>query len=157
TPSGKAETVSQTDLDFKQTNAGVYEAELKAEEAGSYFVAVQTERQVRAKDKDGKEKVGTEQDGVRAGGTGPYSPEYSDLETNTALLEKLRAMTDGLTYADDDRALAEAAASGEAFRKAPAFSKNVQPVWQWLLFLAGALLLFDVAARRIAVEPGSVL
>ncbi len=164
TPSGKAEQQSKVDLDFKQTNAGVYEAEFKADETGSYFINVQSWGEVKGKDgkpilgKDGKPLMEAK-DGVRTGITVPYSPEYSDLETNTALLEKLRAITDGQTYEDSAEALEAAAASGSdgVFRKAPAFSNNLQPVWQWLLFLTGVLLLFDVASRRIALEFGVVV
>jgi len=164
TPSGKAEQQSKVDLDFKQTNAGVYEAEFKADETGSYFINVQSWGAVKGKDgkpmlgKDGK-PLQEAKDGVRTGITVPYSPEYSDLETNTALLEKLRAITDGQTYEDSAEALEAAAGntSEGVFRKAPAFSNNLQPVWQWLLFLAGALLLFDVASRRITLEFGVVV
>jgi Mg-chelatase subunit ChlD len=161
TPSGKPEAQGKLDLEFKQTNSGVYEAEFKADEAGSYFVNVQAWGV--AKDKNGKVVLGKDgkpveeaKDSVRAGMTIPYSPEYSDLETNTALLERLRALTDGETYADDAESLDKAAARGEVFRKAPAFSKNLQPVWYWLLFLTGTLLLFDVATRRISLEFGAV-
>src|SRR5262249_12381201 len=34
--------------------------------------------------------------------------------------------------------------------------KNLQPVWYWLVFLAGTLLFFDVAVRRIALSPAEV-
>jgi Mg-chelatase subunit ChlD/uncharacterized membrane protein len=162
TPTGKAEAESRADLEFRETNAGVYEAEFKADETGSYFINVQSWG--TAKDKDGKplldkhgKPVTEAKDGVRAGITVPYSPEYADLESNTALLEKLRALTDGETYADDAKSLEEAAGDGAVFRKAPAFSKNLQPVWHWLLFATAALLLFDVAARRIALEIGAVV
>jgi Mg-chelatase subunit ChlD/uncharacterized membrane protein len=163
TPSGKAEAQGKIDLEFRETNSGIYEAEFKADEAGSYFVNVQS--WAYAKDKDGRplldksgKPVEEAKDSVRAGMTIPYSPEYSDLETNTALLEKLRALTDGQTYADNGPALEEAAVDRDAvFRQAPSFSKNLQPMWQWLLFLAGALLLFDVASRRIALEFGAVV
>ena len=87
----------------------------------------------------------------------PYSPEYADLETNTTLLEKLRALTDGESYADSDDASREAAAGGDVFRSAPAFSRNLQPVWHWLLFATAVLLFFDVASRRIALEFGVVV
>jgi Mg-chelatase subunit ChlD/uncharacterized membrane protein len=162
TPSGKAEAQGKLDLTFNETNSGVYEAEFKPDEAGSYFINVQAWGDARDKEgkvilgKDGK-AVQEAKDSVRAGLTIPYSPEYSDLETNTSLLERLRSLTDGQSYADDAKSLEEAAADGEAFRKAPAFSKNLQPVWQWLLFLTGALLLFDVATRRISLEFGAVV
>jgi uncharacterized membrane protein len=160
TPTGKAEAQGKIDLEFKQTNSGVYEAEFKADEAGSYFINAQATRKVKKKDKNGNEvEVDEAVDGVRAGMTVPYSPEYSDLETNTALLEKLRALTDGETYADDATSLEEAAAAWptKVFRKAPSFSKNLQPIWPWLLFLAGALMVFHVATRRIALEFGVVV
>jgi Mg-chelatase subunit ChlD len=161
TPSGKAEAENRADLEFKPTNAGVYEAEFKADETGSYFINVQSFGAVL--DKNGKpivkdgQVVKEAKDGVRAGVTVPYSPEYADLETNTALLEKLRVLTDGEIYTDSDAALPKVAEDGTVFRKAPAFSKNLQPVWDWLLFLAAVLLLFDVAARRIALEFGVVV
>jgi hypothetical protein len=100
-------------LDFKQKSAGQYEAEFKAEEAGSYFLNGLAKLLVAEKDKDGKEvMVEKTVDGVRSGVTIPYSPEFADLESNTGLMKKL-----------------------------------------WLVLLAGAGLLLDVAVRRIAVEP----
>ena len=58
---------------------------------------------MKVKDKDGKEvEVEEGVDSVRAGVTLPYSPEFAELESNTALLEKLREMTGGKSYADDD-------------------------------------------------------
>jgi uncharacterized membrane protein len=166
TPSGKDEGLGKTDLKFTQTNSGVYEAEIKAEEAGSYFVNVQAYRMVNKKDKEGKvvlgpdgkpEKVEEAYDSARSGVTVPYSPEYADLETNTKLLEDLRAMTDGKSYADDAKDLAAAVSSNDLFRRPPATYKNVQPVWYWLVFLAAVGLLFDVGVRRIAVEMGGVV
>ena len=35
-------------------------------------------------------------------------------------------------------------------------AKSLQPIWYWLLVLAGILLLFDVAVRRIAVNATEV-
>ncbi len=166
TPTGKDEGLGKTDLKFTQTNSGVYEAEVKAEEAGSYFVNVQAYRMVNKKDKDGKDvpgpdgkplKVEEAYDSARSGVTVPYSPEYADLETNTKLLEDLRAMTDGQTYADDAKELTAAVNSNELFRRPPATYKNVQPVWYWLVFLAAVGLLFDVGVRRISVELGGVV
>ena len=40
-PSGKAEQADEAELKFEQKNSGVYEAEFKADEAGSYFINVQ--------------------------------------------------------------------------------------------------------------------
>src|SRR5262249_38810620 len=86
-----------------------------------------------------------------------YSPEYADLQTNTDLLEKLRALTEGETYADADESLEKTSASGMVFRKAPAFSRSLQPIWYWLLVATAVLLFFDVASRRISIEFGAVV
>jgi len=138
------ESDGQKDLKFEQKNVGVYEAEFKAEDVGSYFLNVQA----RWKDKD-KEKT----DNIRGGVTIPYSPEFAEMESNTALLERLRDLTGGKTFLDDDAALAQAARAGEAFRPLTVRNVSLLPVWPWLLLAAGICLFFDVAVRRIAVDP----
>jgi uncharacterized membrane protein len=153
-PNPKADG-GRVDLKFEQKNAGLYEAEFKAEEAGSYFLNAQSKRKVK-RIRDGKEVEEEEIDSVRAGVTIPYSPEFADLETNTALLENLRALTGGKTYADEDDALKQAAKTADVFRPAPALSRSPHPFWHWLVLLACVLLFFDVAVRRIAVEPAEV-
>jgi uncharacterized membrane protein len=153
TPTGKGAAGNLIDLKFEQKNAGIYEAEFRADEAGSYFLNVQAVRSARRTMPNGKEQVVAEVvDGIRSGVTIPYSPEYSDLESNTALLEKLRQITEGQAYEDDAVKLSEAARDGEVFRPGLPTYKTLQPIWYWLLFLAAAGLFFDVAVRRIAVD-----
>ncbi len=141
----------QQRLNFTQRNSGVYEAEVKAEEAGSYFVNVQA---VRPKGKDKAEDEAV--DGVRGGVTLSYSPEFAMVETNEPLLKRLAEITEGKAYADDDEALAEAVRAGELFRRAPERVKSALPFYFWLLFLAGGLLFLDVASRRLAFDPAAV-
>ncbi|HZT80016.1 MAG TPA: VWA domain-containing protein, partial [Gemmataceae bacterium] len=169
-------------LTFRQTAPGQYEAEFKSDEAGSYFIDAASVKPQKVKGKDGR---AAEQDvvldSVRAGVTIPYSPEFADLEANTALLEKLRELTDGRSYADEERELAEAAAAvkraegrdekakaeaeqerlakamAEAmFRPGLRQAKSLQNLWHWLVFATAVLLLFDVAVRRISVDPVEV-
>jgi len=134
-------------LKFEQKNSGVYEAEFKADEVGGYFINVQARWS-----ENGKEKA----DNVRAGVTIPYSPEFAEMESNAALLERLRDLTSGKTYADDEKDLKQVAESGEVFRSLPADLHSLQPIWPWLVVLAGICLFFDVSVRRIAVEPHKV-
>jgi len=145
------------DLKFEQKNSGVYEAEFKADEAGSYFINAQARRTVKAV-QDGKD-VDIEEgfDSVRSGVTIPYSPEYADLESNSPLLEKLAMLTGGRIYQDEEQKLAQTARSGDVFRLAglPP-SRSSQATWYWLLLLTGIALFFDVAARRIALDPREV-
>jgi hypothetical protein len=143
------------ELKFEQKSSGEYEAEFKAEEEGTYFVnalARRTTKQI----KDGKEVPVEESDSIRSGVTLPYSPEFADLESNTGLLEKLATMTDGKIYDESDKALSEVVRRNEVFRRSPVTAQSPQPMWYWLVLLAGIGLLFDVAVRRIAVEPAEV-
>jgi uncharacterized membrane protein len=140
------------DLTFRQTASGRYEAEFKAEEAGSYIV---NSRAVRPGQRDGKETL-IDVGGTRAGVTLSYSPEFADLESNPRLLERLASMTGGQVYSEDRDELDRLAKSGDLYRPGPAGIKTQRPFWHWLALLAGLGLVFDVAVRRIAVEPEQV-
>ena len=143
------------ELEFRQRKPGEYEAELRAEETGAYLLNIRATRQVQVKGKDGQladkaELVGS----LRTVVTVPYSPEFAEMRSNPDLLETLRRITDGKAYADADAALAEAVKSRQVFRPAPVGSLSLQSIWFWLLLLTGVGLFFDVAVRRIALEPG---
>jgi uncharacterized membrane protein len=171
-PSLKAEDPRQTELKFVQKNSGIYETEFKADESGSYFINAQAVRRVKTV-KDGKEvEIEEGLDSIRSGVTIPYSPEFSEMESNVPFMRKLAEATGGreflekprqkisgqvypdyATVPDGTKTLAEAASSNLVYRREglpPA--KSLQPIWYWLLVTAGILLLFDVAVRRIAVN-----
>jgi uncharacterized membrane protein len=139
------------ELKFEQKSSGEYEAEFKAEEEGTYFINALAKRTVK-QIKDGKEVEVEESDSIRSGVTLPYSPEFADLESNTGLLRKLAEMTDGQEYEETKAALDEAVNNSEVFRKSSVTAQSPQPMWYWLVLLAGIGLFFDVAVRRIAVE-----
>jgi len=144
-PSFKGPEGQRKELRFEQKNSGVYETEFGADEVGSYFINVMAEWE------EGGKKMS---DGIRAGVTIPYSPEFAEMESNPALLEKIRQITGGQHYAEDAAALARAAQTpSEVFRAMPMGHLSLQPLWHWLVALAGAVLLLDVAVRRIAFEP----
>jgi Mg-chelatase subunit ChlD len=156
-PGDKADT-PDIKLKFEQKSSGVYEAKFRAEESGSYFINAAAVRKVKKGDQEVEEVL----DSVRAGVTIPYSPEFSDLESNTTLLQKLATLTDGKyhggrpeqdEHADDEAVLRELARSGELFRPGPMQVKSLQPLWFWLVLLTGLLLLLDVGVRRIALDP----
>jgi uncharacterized membrane protein len=152
-PGGNADA-EKIELKFEQTNSGIYVAEFKADESGSYFISAQASRKVKKKLPDGKEVEEEEFDGIRSGVTVPYSPEFADMETNTSLLEKIRDITNGKTLSEEPEELFKAAESGMPFRYTDLEqAKSLQPIWYWLLLITAVLLLFDVAVRRIAVDP----
>jgi hypothetical protein len=154
-PKGKGdEPGRERELNFVQTNSGQYEVEVKAEEAGSYFLNAQAVRMKKIKGRDGQEREIQEGvDSVRAGVTLPYSPEFAELSSNTPLLERLRELTGGQRYEEDDTLLSEASKTGTIFRAAPERVKSLLPLWYWLVFLSAVLLVSDVAVRRLAVDP----
>ncbi len=141
------------ELKFEQTAGGVYEAELPAEEVGSYFINV-TARWI----KDGREYAQS----VRSGVTIPYSPEFAEMESNVSLLDKLRDITSGQSYPETEAALRQAArydpltGSSQVFRPIPFSRSSMQTLWPWFVFITGLCLLCDVAVRRIAIEPAAV-
>jgi uncharacterized membrane protein len=197
-PGGPQDGRAPIDLKFEQRAGGYYEAEFKAEEAGSYIVNAQARQRSAAysgrfrpglpmtvTEKDGQlqladgtlvrrttdDKLVYADDGApvkveeetervvdsrRAGVTISYSPEFADLETNTALLKTLARITGGNVYEEDQTSLISLASAGELYRSAPEGSRALLPLWYWLVFLAGAGLLFDVGVRRISLEPGEV-
>ncbi len=159
-PSLKVGEAHKPALKFVQKNVGVYEAEVKAEDVGSYFIHVQALRKKLVKGKDGKgERAEEVVDAVRGGVTIPYSPEFAEMESNTGLLERLRELTGGKAYADDPAALQRAVemqkslGTNEVFRPTSVRSRSLESIWFWLVLFAGVALFFDVAVRRISIDP----
>ncbi|MFM7150291.1 MAG: VWA domain-containing protein, partial [Gemmataceae bacterium] len=131
---GAAGESSSGQLRFTQKNAGLYEAEVKAEEAGSYFITAQATRTRKVIDPaTGKPREMEESvDSVRAGVNVPFSSEYSDLESNVALLERVREISGGRSYEDDPELLRESARLGEVFRPVEQIPFRSLPVHYWL-------------------------
>lgn len=197
-PGGVQEGRPPIELKFEQRAGGYYEAEFKAEEAGSYIVNAQARQRTGAytgrfrpglpmtvSERDGQLQLadGTrvrrapdgkllyDDDGTpvkveeeaervvdsrRSGVTISYSPEFADLEANTALLHKVARITGGHVYSENHGTLKELAESGELYRKAPEGSRALLPLWYWLVLAVGVGLLFDVGVRRISLEPGEL-
>ncbi len=164
-PGDKVPTVT-----FKPNKSGYYEAEFDATEAGAYFLNVQAEADeldsngkpvMVQQTKDGKPVV--DKDGkpvmvpkrrtfaARAGVTVPYSPEFIDLESNTALMKRLAEATGG-EYFDEPNDPAALVRAHDFYRLGPTVVRSVLPFWFWLVFAAGVLLFLDVGVRRISLE-----
>ncbi len=155
TPALKVKDDRKFELKFEQKNAGVYEAEIPADEVGAYFINIQAKwnKEVTI---DGKKVLEPMTDVIRAGVSIPYSPEFAEMESNPDLLDRIAYMTDGKVYSDDDASLQAAATRSDVFRNVPDSHANLQPLWAWMVFLGAFCLLFDVALRRIAIEPEAV-
>ncbi len=127
-PDGKASKLALT-----QTGPGRYEATFNADQMGTGQLTATP---------IGQDKPAM----IRTGVSLAYSPEFREVATNEALLREVADLTDGrvLTLESDAKTVF-------AHNLPPTISRT--PIWDTLLKLAAFLFLFDVAVRRLAVDP----
>jgi uncharacterized membrane protein len=132
-------TTEPADATMEPIAAGVYEATVPAEAAGSYAVTVY-----------GTAVVGSQSRHVvmgRSAAAVPYAPEFAAVQDNAGLLKQIASNTGGRIINEQDLA------NADLFLPDGSFRRRLQPVWHWLLTLAAVVLLLDVAVRRIVIEP----
>ena len=138
------------ELRFVQTNSGQYEARSSAEESGSYFVNAQA---VRGEDQGqgrqgGRCRGGV--DSVRRRDAAVFAGVLRAGDERAAAGEAAARSPAAQSYADDDDGAGEGGDEpATVFRPAGQVDQELQPVWQWLLFLAACCCSLDVAVRRI--------
>ena len=151
TPGLKSKDTKKLKFEQKETS-GVYVAELSADEIGAYLLNIQAKWK-RDTIVNGKRVVENVTDNVRAGVTIPYSPEFAEMASTPATLERLREATGGKLYADDAEELKRAAERADVFRQVPHAYSNLQSLWPWFVIMTAVCLLFDVGVRRVAISP----
>lgn len=121
------------EVKMQQVRPGVYETDFPAGAAGNYVVGLAYQGS------DGKSGV------MRSGTVVNTSPELRDLRTNLAALQEVASRTGG-------RVLDAFTPTGTSFftREGLAPSRSPLPIWDILLPLLMALVLTDIAIRRIA-------
>jgi hypothetical protein len=142
--SGSKESVEPV---LEPVSAGVYEAVVDTEAAGSYSIAVS--RPVSIKNADGNEETVTQIVG-RSALAVPYSPEFATVKSNEGLLQQLAQLTKGRII--EEASLAQA----DLFSHDLPPTRDLQPIWYWLAFAASVMLLFDVMVRRVAIQPAAI-
>jgi Ca-activated chloride channel homolog len=123
-----------------QTGPGLYQAVFPAAAVGDYIVTLS------AATGDGSAPPAP----VTLAATVPYSDEYRMLAADTALLDRLAALTGGgrIDAADDEEGLSA------LLHREPGMSAAGSDAWRYLL-LTGLLLFFlDVVARRGTIPEG---
>lgn len=128
-----------TEVRLVQTGPGIYETEFDAPDPGNYVV--------------GLSYVGAgKQPGIlRSGTVVNTSPELRDLRSNVTLLNQIAERTGGRVISPfSAESVALFTRDGLVQRNAP------MPVWDLLLPFLIALLLIDVAVRRIAWDVASI-
>ncbi len=130
------------DLEFSQTAPGRYVAEFDAESSGNYLFSIFPG--------EGYERLTT---GISV----PWSNEYSDRQTNMALLQSISSLTTpagiagleatgGIFPASNDTAL-----KLNPFRPGLAQTVSIETMWPFLLVLCGLTLAGDVFIRRVSI------
>jgi hypothetical protein len=127
---------------LQQVGPGRYRGEFPVEEAGAYLTNIAFETGAGGN---------VERGNLQAAVTVPYPREFRAVKHNAALLEDLAARTGGRVLTADDPILLDI-----FHREGLEVPLSPKPAWDLLAILAAALLLFDVAARRLAIDPARV-
>lgn len=160
-------------LKLQQTAPGRYEGSFDAPDVGQYIVSI------AYRDAQGRRRLHT------TGTAVPYSPEYRELEANTATLVRIAETTGGRVLpalggedplardeATQVRSDADTKHGGARARHGAASSTDLaatifrrdrrtratpQDLWPLLFLLAALLFPIDVAVRRLMIEPAEAL
>ncbi len=124
-------------LSMEQTGPGRYQARFDTPETGSYLV------DVGLLDGRGARSGGS----VQAGVSVPYAREFRATRDNSALLRSVAERTGGTVYTIADLATAQL-----FDRRGLAVPQAVRRIWDVLAIVAAALLVIDVAVRRLAFD-----
>ena len=149
---GKADEPSKRELRVRAEEQRPYEAEVKAEEAGSYFVNAQAVRPARSRARTARStRSRRRRQRPRRRDAAVLAGVRRAGEQHAAAGKAARRSPAARRYEDDDEALAEGGASRRRCSGRPAASRrSLQPIWYWLLFAGGgaAVLRRGGAAHR---------
>ena len=126
-PDGEVDVVS-----LRRVASGTFEGEAAADAAGAYWVTA---------------VITTPGGGMTSSGVGAvstYQEEFSFLPADPSLAQEVAEITGGRVNPSADA----------YFDAAPARGDTELPIWPWLVALALALFLADVAARRLRLSVG---
>ncbi len=122
-------------LDLQQTGPGQFAATFDARERGAYLA------NVTARDESGKDRS------ARSVVSVPYPREFASTRDNSALMRRIAEDSGGRVIT-----LKELATAPLFDRDGLRMPESAQRVWNWLAIIAAALLVMDVAARRLTVD-----
>jgi len=131
------------DLDIDQVAPGRYVGEFDVDKAGSYFVSI---------------NPGPDKSRILAGVNVPYSSEFSDRESNMALLKTLATLTpkDGqpgrVIEGEMEKEKLDGLLGVDTYRAGLAKAISRQDVWPLFLLLAACVFFGDVFIRRVTVH-----
>lgn len=130
-----------TPLSLQQTGPGKYRGEFRTNDAGAYLVNIN----YAAGSGDSAARGN-----LQAAVTVPYSREFRDVRHNAALLKDLAEKTKGRVLDVDPNSPEMMDLFNRDRLEVP---KSPKEIWDLLAMIAAALFVFDVAARRLSIDP----
>ncbi len=127
-------------LSLQQTGPGRYRGEFRTADAGAYLVNVNYAA--------GGSAETAVKGNLQAAVTVPYAAEFKAVKHNAAILKELSDRTKGRFLTEHDPALVNLF-EPESLE----VPKSPKEIWDLMAILAAALFVFDVAARRLSVDP----
>lgn len=121
-------------IPLEQSAPGRYTAQFDTRDPGVYMVTVT--------EKDGDKVIALQSSAL----TIPYSPEFQQVGTNTALLAQVAERGDGVV---DPK-------PADVFGRLRFGSRTLRNLWPGLLTVLAVLFVFDIAVRRIMVPWSTV-
>jgi uncharacterized membrane protein len=130
-------------IDPREVGPGRYEATFDSSASGAYVMNL---RYLTPGDGDGKAREGN----IQAAVTRPYADEFKTLQDN-APLGKLVADLTGGRVVDDDPTKADL-----WLRKDLKMPIDQRPIWLLVALISLGAFLFDVAVRRVRIDPAMI-
>lgn len=127
-----APDLSATQVRLQQTAPGRYEGRMAVSQVGPYLAQIQ------------QSLDGTLLSTHTTGFVVPYSPEYTTLTIDSALLTGIAATSGGRVGIEPT----------DAFARTQEDVERTRPIWTWLLLAAALLFPLDVVIRRVMVTGG---
>jgi hypothetical protein len=120
------------EIPLRQQGPGIYRGEFDGKQVGPYFAVIVNEKT--------GQPIGKMQHSI------PYSPEYMTTQDDPYLLKSLASAAGGTCYDSLDEA-----AQAKAFAHDDLERKTYREMWKQMLLAAIALLLVEVAIRRLVL------
>ncbi len=138
TPDGTA-----TDVRLRQVGPGRYEGAIDTDQPGSYVVSMQYQAPGQA---GGPNLRGS----VQAAVSRPFADEFRALETNTALLRQIAAITGGEVLSADPTI------DQPWRREGLTMPVSTRAIWLAIVVASLGLFIADVGIRRVRIEPAAI-
>jgi len=137
---------STVPLSLQQVGPGLYRGEFSAAEEGAYLINA-----AFAGSLTGAGESRSISGNIQAAVAVPYSREHRAVRDNLALLKSIADLTGGRVLSMMDPNVIDF-----FDREGLEVPESARRIWDLLAILAAAIFIFDVALRRIAIEPEAI-